>query len=274
MTYPHPRPVVLVSCSYEDFDVQGFGTLKHQAVFERYVDAIVSAFDCTPLLLPALGDAERAREYAELADGAVLTGAASNIAPVLYGGLYPEDAAKLDPRRDGTTLPFVRAAIAAGVPVLGLCRGLQEMNVALGGTLHQRVHEMPTRADHRAPRDRPVAERYLPAHSLRVRENSWLESILVARGIDVRTLSVNSLHGQAIDALGRGVVVEATAEDGTVEAIRVADAPAFAFGVQWHAEWYVEQTPLHAAIFEEFGRACRDRRALRSRGSAAVPKVS
>lgn len=259
-----PRPVVLISCSNEPFELAGCGVLWHHVVFERYVDAVCAALDCTPLLLPTVGGVERARQYAELVDGVVLTGAASNIAPDAYGGALPEDPAKLDRKRDQTTLPLVGVAINIGLPLLGLCRGAQEINVALGGTLHQRVHEVPGRADHRAPRDRAFAERYLPAHRLHVCEGSWLARVLGARGVDIHALSVNSLHEQAIDALGRGVVVEALAEDGTVEAIRVATADAFAVGVQWHAEWHLEQTPLHAAIFEEFGRACWAH--LRARG--------
>jgi putative glutamine amidotransferase len=259
------RPVVLIACSHAPFELAGIGTIRYQSVFERYVDAVVSVLDCIPVLVPALGGSDvRAREYAQLADGAVLPGAISNVAPELYGGAFPEDEAKRDPLRDATTLPLVRAALEEGLPVLGICRGLQEINVALGGTLHQRVHELPGRLDHRAPQGRTFAERYSPSHDLIVKAGSWLERILVARGVDPRTLRVNSLHGQAADTLGRSIVAEATAPDGTVEAIRVTDAKALTLGVQWHAEWYVRETPLHAAVFDEFRGACLARHALRT----------
>jgi putative glutamine amidotransferase len=262
------RPVILISCSHEPFEISGFGVLPHHAVFERYVEAVVAAIDCTPLLLPAIGRPELAREYVDLADGAVLTGAASNVEPRHYGASCSEDPSKLDPLRDETTLPFIRAAVAAGLPLLGICRGMQELNVALGGTLHHRVHEVPGRADHRAPRDCALPDRYLPKHGLTVTEDSWLSRLLAAKGVGVDGLRVNSLHGQAVDALGRGVVVEATADDGTVEAIRAAGAPALALGVQWHPEWYLDRTPLNRAIFEELGRASWERLSARSAGGA------
>lgn len=264
------RPVVLISCSLTRFEVPGIGHLPYQSVFERYVEAVVSALDCTPLLLPALGDrSDLTPEYVALADGALLTGAVSNVAPEIYGGALPEPPEKRDEHRDSTVLPFVRAAIAGGLPILGLCRGLQEINVALGGTLHQRVHEAPGRLDHRAPGGRAFPDRYLPSHPLLVREGGWLDGVLRARGISPEGLEVNSLHGQAIDVLGRSVQVEATAPDGVVEAIRVSGAPALAVGVQWHAEWYVREAPLHAAIFDEFRRACFSRCGARARGRGA-----
>lgn len=264
------RPVVLISCSNTEFEIPGIGRLHYQSVFDQYVDAVATAFDCTPVLLPALdGRSDLCHEYVRLADGAILTGAISNVAPEIYGGTLPEPPEKRDARRDQTVLPFVRAAIAEGLPLLGICRGLQEINVALGGTLHQRVHDVPGRLDHRAQRDRAFRDRYLPSHALHVRKGGWLERILVARGIAPDALHVNSLHGQAIDVLGQSVVVEATAEDGTIEAIRVAGAPALTLGVQWHAEWYVQQTPLHAAIFDELRRACLARRSSRTTSSVS-----
>lgn len=260
-----PRPIILISCSHTLFEVPGIGSLRHQAVFERYVDAVSSAMDSTPLLLPALHrQPEAIRDYARLADGILLTGDASNIAPELYGGVLSEASDLQDVDRDETVLPLVRAAIAEGVPLLGICRGLQEINVALGGGLHQRVHEVPGRHNHRAPRDRSFPERYLPAHPLLVQKGSWLEDVLLARGIVPSQLRVNSLHGQAIDKLGQSVIVQATADDGTVEAIRVGNAPALTIGVQWHAEWYIQETPLHAAIFDEFRQACLKRHVSRN----------
>ncbi len=165
------RPIVLITCSHTEFAVPGIGPLYHHTVFERYVDAVASTLDCTPLLLPALsGHSEALADCIRLADGALLTGDASNVGPEIYGGASAEETEKRDPHRDETVLPFVRAAIADGLPLLGICRGLQEINVALGGTLYQRVHDVPGRLDHRAPRSRTFTERYLPAHRLNVRK--------------------------------------------------------------------------------------------------------
>jgi len=262
--HPRKRPLVLVSCSVETMDLPGFGPLRHQAVFERYVEALRSAFDCTVLLMPALADAgAQIPHYVAIADGALLTGAASNVQPHLYGDPVPEEPGRTDPDRDATTLPFVRAAVAAGVPLLGICRGMQEINVAFGGTLHRRVHELAGFRDHRGRKDLPFPDRYRPAHRVRPRLGGWLQKILTRRGIDASVLEVNSLHGQGVDRLGRGVVAEALSEDGLVEAIRLPDAPALALGVQWHNEWYVDTTPLHRALFEEFAAACRKRFVLR-----------
>ncbi len=260
-----PRPLILISCSHSLFEVPGIGPLRHQAVFERYVEAVVSAIQGTPLLFPVLrGRLDTIGDYVRLADGVLLTGDSSNIAPEIYGGVLPEAPSNRDTDRDDTVIPFVQAAIAEGLPLLGICRGLQEINVALGGSLHQCVHEVPGRHDHRAHRDRSFPDRYLPAHPLHIQPNSWLEDILFTRGIDPSNLHINSLHGQAIDQLGRSIVVEATADDGTVEAIRVKDTSALVIGVQWHMEWYIQETPLHTAIFEEFRQDCLKRQASRN----------
>jgi putative glutamine amidotransferase len=259
--------VVAVACSYEPFELPGFGMLPHHAVYERYLDGLLELLDVSPILIPCVGRAHGvgaaafAADCVSIVDGLLLPGGSSNIAPELYGGA-PQAGGERDPDRDATVIPLVRAALRAGVPILGICRGMQELNVAVGGTLCRAVHELPGRRDHRSRRDRPFGERYGPAHPLRVAPGSWMERELLAAGLELDDLMVNSLHGQGVDRLGRRVVVEATADDGTIEAIRVEDAAALALGVQWHLEWHAA-TPLHASLLRAFGRACEQRRLAR-----------
>lgn len=259
-------PVIGLLCSSEDMELPGFGRLRHHAVFERYVEGLVSIVDAVPMLIPAMGElpAERAAAIVSRLDGVVLPGAATDVAPELYGAEpAPEASGQRDRARDGTALPLIRAALGSGVPLLGICRGMQELNVACGGTLLQAVHGRAGRRDHRSRRELPLARRYGPAHPLRLVAGGWIDRELASRGVDRDALLVSSLHGQAVERPGRSVVVEGWADDGTVEAIRVEGAPALAIGVQWHIEWHTE-TPLHAALLDAFGRACGARSAARS----------
>jgi putative glutamine amidotransferase len=161
-----------------------------------------------------------------------------------------------DPERDATSLPLIPAAVAAGVPVLGLCRGLQEMNVAFGGTLWQRVHEVPGYQDHRENKDEPLERQYADAHEVLLEPRGMLQAIA---GKD--RVRVNSLHSQGIRDLAPGLAVEARATDGLIEAFRVTAARAFALAVQWHPEWRVMNNPFSTALFAAFGRAARQRSA-------------
>lgn len=262
-------PVIAVVCSYEHFELPGFGMLPHHAVYERYLDGLLEILDVSPILIPSVGRthgagaAAFAADCVSMIDGLLLPGGSSNVAPELYGGGTAQAGGTRDPNRDATVMPLILACLRAGVPILGICRGMQEINVALGGTLNPAVHETPGRRDHRSRRERPFVERYDAAHPLRVAADSWMEGELSAAGIRLDDLRVNSLHGQSVERLGRRVVVEATADDGTIEAIRIEDAAALAFGVQWHLEWHVE-TLLHATLLRAFGRACEQRRVLRT----------
>jgi putative glutamine amidotransferase len=159
-----------------------------------------------------------------------------------------------DPNRDATTIPLIPQAIAAGVPVLAVCRGFQEMNVAYGGTLHQRLHEVAGLSDHREDESAPLEVQYGPAHEVRLEPGGRLRAIA---GRD--RIVVNSLHWQGIDLLGQGLTVEARAPDGVIEAIGVADASTFALGVQWHPEWQFEKSEFSRALLAAFGEACRRR---------------
>jgi len=169
--------------------------------------------------------------------------------PDLYGGGTSLTPDAHDPDRDGTTLPLARAALARGMPVLAICRGIQELNVAMGGSLHQQVHQVPGREDHSAG-DGTLDHQFRMKHSVTV--TGQLAGLL-----GCRTIMVNSLHEQALDRIAPGLAVEAVADDGTIEAVRVEAARAFAFGVQFHPEWHWATDPASRAIFAAFGTACR-----------------
>jgi putative glutamine amidotransferase len=203
-------------------------------------------------VIPALGPALELEVLLDRLDGLLLTGSPSMVEPHHYSGSPSEPGTLHDPHRDETTLPVIRTSVAAGLPVLAICRGYQEMNVAFGGSLHQKVHEAGSFTDHREDADRPLEEQYGPAHDVTLTQDAILKDIT-----GKETLRVNSLHSQGVDRLGRGLVVEAVAHDGLVEAFRVADARAFALGVQWHPEWKVMENEDSLAIFRRFGNAAR-----------------
>ncbi|MDZ7643168.1 MAG: gamma-glutamyl-gamma-aminobutyrate hydrolase family protein [Woeseiaceae bacterium] len=228
------------------------------AVGEKYITAVMDGAGGLPLLVPALGDALSADDLLEVLDGLFLTGSPSNVEPHHYGGEASRPGTWHDPHRDATNLPLIERALAAGMPLFAVCRGFQELNVVLGGTLHQYVHEVPGYRVHRENSEDPLEVQYGPAHSVTLVENGLLRRLA---GVD--TVTVNSLHSQAVARLADCVSVEAIAEDGLVEAYRVDDAAGFALAVQWHPEWQVRQNPLSLAMFEAFGAACRDYRAAR-----------
>ncbi len=228
-------------------------------VGEKYIAAVAEGAGGAPLLIPALASRLDLQSVLEVCDGLLLTGSASNVEPHHYGGPASEPGTLHDPHRDGTTLPLIPRAIAAGLPVLAICRGFQEMNVAFGGTLHQRLHEVPGHMDHRDDESLPLERQYGPAHEV------LLEPGGVLRDIAGRErLQVNSLHWQGVETLGRGLRVEARAPDGVIEAFSVSGAPGFALGLQWHPEWQFAGNPFSRALFAAFGAAC-ERRAQSSR---------
>lgn len=253
MTRTHPTPLVgIPACA------RTLGAHPFHVTGDKYIRAVSDGAGALPLLIPALGDSLDLADLVDRLDGLLITGSASNVAPHLYGGPPSADGTLHDPARDATTLPLIRLALEKGVPLLGICRGFQELNVALGGTLHQRVHEVPGLSDHREDDTAPVEVQYGPAHPVRLTPGGLLAR-LAGRG----EVTVNSVHGQGIDRLAPGLAVEATAPDGLVEAVRVADAPAFAAAVQWHPEWRFWEDPLSAALFAAFGDAAAARAALR-----------
>ena len=220
--------------------------LVQHATPARYGAALMGAAGALPILLPPVGDGLLG--VLDRIDGLLLSGSPSNVHPQIYGVAESATPDWHDPHRDATTLPLARAAIARGMPVLAICRGIQELNVALGGTLHQQVHRLPGRLDHRS--DPGTME-----HKFRLKHNITLTGQL-ARMVGATEIMVNSLHGQAIDRPADGLVVEATAPDGTIEAVRVASAPGWAFGVQFHPEWHFAHDAPSRAIFRAFGEAC------------------
>lgn len=223
---------------------------------EKYLVAISDAADALPVLLPALGEHIDAAELVERLDGLLLTGSRSNIEPIRYGGPTDPDGApdEDDPRdrkRDALVLPLIRAAVAADLPVLAICRGCQELNVALGGTLHAKVHEIDGRIDHRS-RHIPLEGRYeYVAHGVHLTPGGML-----ARIAGSSELTVNSLHWQGIDRLAPALAVEAVAPDGQIEAVRHRD-DSFILGVQWHPEYRVMENDFSRALFSAWGDACR-----------------
>ena len=220
------------------------------ATGEKYVRAVVEGAGATPVLLPSLHGPDPDQWLARL-DGLLLTGSPSNIEPHHYGGGPSWEGNLHDPARDATTLALAPRAIAMGLPVLAICRGLQEVNVALGGSLHQKVHEVPGMQDHREDTQAPLELQYGPAHEVVLAPGG-----LLAAAAGAGRATVNSLHGQGIARLAEGLVVEATAPDGLVEAYR-GTGPGFVLAVQWHPEWQVASNPFYLAIFRAFGEACR-----------------
>ncbi|MDE3737214.1 gamma-glutamyl-gamma-aminobutyrate hydrolase family protein [Pseudomonas resinovorans] len=230
------------------------GPQTYHIAGDKYVRAVAVGAGGVPLVFPALAELMDQASLLASLDGLLFTGSPSNVEPHHYSGPASEPGTRHDPARDRTTLPLVRAAIAAGIPVLGICRGFQEMNVAFGGTLHQRVHEVEGFMDHREPADEPLEVQYAPRHLLRVQPGGVLDGIGLPSEIQV-----NSIHGQGVERLAPGLHVEALAPDGLVEAFSVEGAKSFALGVQWHPEWQVRTNPNYLAIFQAFGEACREK---------------
>ncbi|HEY1891112.1 MAG TPA: gamma-glutamyl-gamma-aminobutyrate hydrolase family protein [Steroidobacteraceae bacterium] len=235
-------------------DRQMIGRHPFHAVGDKYARAVLDAADGLPLLIPALAAELHLDELVERLDGLLFTGSPSNVEPHHYEGPPSEPGTLHDPARDATTLPLIRKAVQAGVPVFGICRGFQEINVAFGGSLYQRVHEVAGHIDHRDDRSQPLEVQYGPAHEVVLQPGGLLHSLAGAERI-----RVNSLHWQGIERLGEGLAVEARAPDGLIEAFRVEDAARFALAVQWHPEWKVMDSPFARALFSAFGAACRDR---------------
>jgi len=236
------------------------GAHPFHMVGEKYARAVLDAAGAAPLLIPSLADELGFDELLQRLDGLLFTGSPSNVEPHRYEGAPSAPGTLHDPARDATTLPLIRKAVRAGVPVFGICRGFQEMNVAFGGTLHQRLHEVPGHLDHRDDETQPLEVQYGPAHDVTLEPGGVLRSLAASDRIQV-----NSLHNQGIDRLGAELAVEARAPDGVIEAFRVRDAPRFALAVQWHPEWKVMSNPFSRALFAAFGQASRERASVKER---------
>jgi putative glutamine amidotransferase len=248
------KPLIGISCCTKQFGV--FGMPNH-AASDTYIRATDLVVGGVPVLLPANGPTADIVTLLDRLDGIILTGSRSNVQPTLYDGPPHAEGTPEDPARDGITLPLIRAAVARGVPVLAICRGFQELNVALGGSLHQRLQDLPDRIDHSTPMQPSSKVRQGKAHSIRLTLGGWLHRLA-----GVSEIAVNSLHNQGIDRLAPGLVAEGIAPDGTIEAVRViagptAPARGFAIGVQWHPEYDWPTDALSRRIFEQFGESVR-----------------
>jgi putative glutamine amidotransferase len=241
------KPIVLVPACTKDITDHRF-----YAVGKKYIDALVIGAKCHPLILPLLGSEDDLVEILSSVHGIMLTGSPSNVHPSHYGQTIRDPRLPLDPARDAVTLYLARQAAATGIPLFAICRGFQEVNVAFGGSLLQAVHEEPGKIDHREDESLPLEGQYAPAHRVNVLPGSRLGQILGG----MSSIQVNSLHGQGIDRLARGLVVDALADDGLVEAYHVQDAPGFSLAVQWHPEWKVDENPVSMKLFAAFGAAC------------------
>ena len=247
------QPLIgVTACSKE------IGLHPFHIVGDKYVRAIAVAAGGLPLVIPAMAELIDTASLLEHLDGLLLTGSPSNVEPHHYQGPASAPGSPRDPARDALTLPLIHAAVDAGVPLLGICRGFQEMNVAFGGSLHQRVHEAGPYMDHRENQDAPLEVQYGLRHPLHVQPGGLLEGLGLGPQFEV-----NSVHGQGVERLALGLRVEGLAPDGLVEAFSVEGARSFALGVQWHPEWQVAEHPAYLAIFRAFGAACRERAARR-----------
>ena len=248
-------PLIGISCCTTQIGPHPF----HMAG-DKYILGVLQGAGGLPVLIPALGDQLPLEALLDRLDGLLFTGSPSNVEPHHYSGPASEPGTHHDPQRDATTLPLIRSAVERGVPVLGICRGFQEMNVAFGGSLHQRLHEAGRFSEHREDTSQPLDVQYAPVHEVRIEPGGLLDRVT-----GCSTAQINSLHTQGVDRLAPGLQPEAVAPDGLIEAFSVRSAPTFALGVQWHPEWKVTENSFYLRIFRAFGDACRAR-AARPRG--------
>jgi putative glutamine amidotransferase len=243
------KPVVLMSMGAQERSGH-----EYQVMTKKYMRPLVEHSGCAPVLAPTCFGIDDLKLYLSMVDGVYLTGAGSNIDPTLYGqeNLTPEKAQDQD--RDRFDLPLIHAALAMGLPLFGICRGMQELNVALGGDMHQKLYTIPTMREHREDYSASVAHQYADVHKVRMVPDTWFAKLMQQEEIPV-----NSLHGQGIKTLGKGLQALAHAEDGLIEAIYLPEQEQFTLGVQWHPEWQAAQNPFSIRMFEAFGEACRQR---------------
>ena len=238
------KPVVLMTMGSQERKGHDYQVMTH-----KYITPLVEFADCVPVLVPTCCGIDDLETYLDMADGVYLTGAGSNIDPALYGQENQTPGKGQDQNRDLFDIPLVKAALKRGLPIFGICRGMQEINVALGGDIYQKVYAEPGFNDHRENPEDPVEVQYAQVHSVKIKPGSWLRDTL---GCD--EIRVNSLHGQGLHKLGAGIEAIAHAEDGLVEAIHAPSISPFLFAVQWHPEWQAAQNPDSIKIFQAFAR--------------------
>ena len=228
-----------------DYPVHAGGRLNSEAV--------AGVAGCMPLIIPSDPDFLSVAELMESFDGFVLTGGRPNVHPEEYGEVETEAHGDFDRARDRITLPLVRECVARGQPILGICRGFQEVNVALGGSLHPEIRDLPGRDNHRMPPEGSLAEKFALRHKVTFTEGGPFHRLM-----GVQEVMTNTLHGQGVVRVGEGVVIDGTAPDGTPEALYIKDAPGFTMSVQWHPEWNSADDPVSRPLFEALGNAARD----------------
>ena len=255
-----PQPLVAVAS-----DVRRFENYTWHAAPEQYLDAALTVAGVLPVIVPSFGDRLDLDGLLDTVSGVLVTGSKSNVHPSFYGGEATEANGPYDLARDATTLPLIRRAIERGVPLLAICRGIQELNVALGGSLATEIQEIEGNMDHRAPPSDDQAERFAIRHGVTIKPSRCLAAIF-----DGPEIRVNSVHRQAIGRLAPRLEVEAVADDGTVEAVSVAGSPGFAVGVQWHPEYWAKSDDASARLFRAFGEAVRSFQAGRSGARSAA----
>ena len=252
-----PPRVLVTSCN------RMLGEHAFHIAGRKYVDAVRLA-GALPLIAPPFAPHELPA-LLDLVDGVLLTGSPSNVHPSQFGEAVHDPSLPLDPERDAWTLPLVRLALARGLPLLAICRGTQETNVALGGSLHQAVQEQTGLQDHRADGSQPAAAQYAAAHAVHIVPGGVLEKI-----VGSASFWVNSVHGQGVNKLAQGLRVEAVAPDGLIEAFCKPDALGFNLCLQWHPEWQAADNPQSMQILHAFGEAVR---AWRDRVRGPIPAL-
>ncbi|AIR90979.1 gamma-glutamyl-gamma-aminobutyrate hydrolase family protein [Pseudomonas cremoricolorata] len=243
------KPVVLMTMGSQARKGHDYQVMTH-----KYITPLVEFGGCVPVLVPTCCGTDELETYLDMADGIYLTGAGSNIDPGLYGQENQTPGKAQDKSRDLFDIALVQLALARGLPIFGICRGMQEINVALGGDIYQKVYAEPGFNDHRENPDDPVEVQYAQVHGVDIVPGSWLERVL-----GTERIRVNSLHGQGLRTLGQGLEALAVADDGLVEAIHGPSISPFLFAVQWHPEWQAASNPDSIALFKAFGDACRVR---------------
>jgi putative glutamine amidotransferase len=243
------KPLVIVPA-----DRKMMGKHAYHSAGEKYLSALVLGSEVNPIILPSLSPALPLAEIIESVDGLFLTGSYSNIEPHHYSSEPSYEGNLHDQHRDENSLPIILLAIEMQIPVFAVCRGFQEANVALGGSLHQKVHEIPGLSDHRENLDDDLEKQYADSHPVSLIAGGVLASLT-----DKTRVMVNSLHGQGINRLADKLRIEATALDGLIEAVSLKIPHSFFLAVQWHPEWKVSENPFYLSMFQAFGRACRDR---------------
>jgi putative glutamine amidotransferase len=242
----------------------GENTMPFLVLGDKYARAVKVNAMAQPVMFP-LADAADIATLITMVDGVMLTGSPSNVHPSHFGKTVADTQLPLDEARDALTLKLVNACLEHAVPLLGICRGFQEINVALGGTLHQQVHALDGMQDHRESPHGSYEQQYAPSHDVH-----FLPHSIFAKWAGANTAKVNSVHGQGIDCLAQGLHALGHAEDGLIEAIEVKGAAAFAYAVQWHPEWRTTNNAFYLAIFKAFGEACAKRNTARTQQPETV----